>query len=248
MSFLEKMKNKKILAAFIVCAAMFVLVLLATILMVTNFNYISYDSKLMVRYIFIYVCGFAFLFGLGRLLFAFFQKKNVEKAIAHSYIAFIVGELMAIGISAITITIDYSINLRLLEDGSYLLVRLAIIFLICFGFLARDKKKTIIVMGIIIGLTLAVTALDLIAFATNTELLSGGVEEKMLRDVDFGYVLSSVGLAFPYVAVLLFANAFSSNEVKEEGVSEEEKIEIIESENPQSEEVKNDQPQVEEQQ
>ena len=216
MSFSEILKSKKALVAFIVCAVVTALVLLAAILMVTNYNYISYDSKLMVRYIFIYVCGFCFLLGLGRLIYGFFQRKNNEKAIVHSYLCFMVAEAMAIAIATITITIDTSINLRLLEDGSYLLIRLAVIFLIIFALVAKDKKKTMIIMAVIIGLTLANTILDLVAFATNTELLSGGVEAKMLRDVDFGYVLSSIGLAFPYVAVLLFANVFASNEVKEE--------------------------------
>ena len=77
-----------------------------------------------------------------------------------------------------------------------------------------------IILSIIIGLTVLITILDLSAFATNTTILNGGVEDKMLRDVNFAYVLESIGLAFPYVAALLYSNAFSTNEVKVEEVEE----------------------------
>ena len=200
----NNLKEKNKLICFISVGVIFLLVLLSTVLMVTNMNYISFDSSLFVRYIFIYVSGLGFMAGIVRLLIGCLDN-SLSKAVSQSYLFFVIGEIAAIVIAGITITLDTSINLRLLEDALYIFARIVVLFLILFAFVMLEKKKIIVLMSIIIGLSLFVTILDIAALATNTEVLSsGGVGNQMLRDVDFGFVLSSLGLALPYISKVLY--------------------------------------------
>ena len=219
----KNLKNKGNLISFIVSIVTFVWVMIALVLMSTSPLYISYDSTLAVRYIFIIVVGIIFALGCLRFALGALQTRKEGSALKQGFIFFLVAELLVSGIAGLTILEDYSISMRLLEDALYVFARIVIIFISLFALTLKDRKKLIIVSSIVIGISVFVTIFDLSVFALSDFSVVGVDEgERTLRDVDFMYVWSSLGLAIPYVCALIYSLFI----IKDEQKSEEERVTI----------------------
>ncbi|HIW01861.1 MAG TPA: hypothetical protein H9892_00755 [Candidatus Protoclostridium stercorigallinarum] len=192
--------DKKGTVALIAIAVSAVVVLTAAIAMIVSprFMRLTIGADFVVRWLLIFVTGGSFFYGLVRMALCVLTGGDKAKTLSHVFLFCLLAELCAIVITVITFLgdADYQQNMNLIEDVLCIVFALIVGVLALFGYVFRHSGKRAFVVSVIAAAAALFLAFVDIAFV--------GPATVRAQDVDFAFVMSSLGAVFPYVATAVF--------------------------------------------